>query len=384
MQERTRADSPNRTTYQQEGKGRARGGQGRQHDRGDEPEVQRAPEPGDRLTAAVAQTRGRSVRRWRSLSRAGGGPAGGARQDGPANHGERFFGRRAQNGGTADRGAMIDRSHELPIKRQAELPCTSRGAVYCHPEPVSRSDRAPMRRIDELSLKRPFGGSWMLRDMPGRMGIEVSRPHVGTLMRRMDTCALYRRPSTSKQHAAHPVFAYLLRASGIDRADAACALDVTCGSMARGWVHLVAVLDWAGPRALAHRLSFTMETSRCVEALNGAAVRNGAPVIVSSDRCSQFPGVEFVTAVKDCGGRQSMDGRGCRRDRRLRRAAVAQREIRGGLSRGFRPHQRGKSRHHPKLEVLQRASTAPAPLRANAQHVLLRSAGAHGRSRTEV
>lgn len=154
----------------------------------------------------------------------------------------------------------------------------------------------------------------MLRDVLRREGVQVGRRHIGTLMRRMGIEALYRKPNTSKKHPAHPVFAYLLRGVPIDRANAAWALDITYVPMARGWVYLVAVLDWHSRRVLAHRVSITMEAEFCVEALNEAVARYGAPVIVNTDQGRQFSSQDFVDAVNACGARQSMDGRGCWRD----------------------------------------------------------------------
>ena len=209
---------------------------------------------------------------------------------------------------------MIDRDHELAVKRQAELLGISRGTVYYHAEPISEAEQALMRRIDELHLEHPFAGSRMLRDLLRLQGIEVGRRHVGTLMRRMGIEALYRRPDTSKKHPSHPVFPYLLRETAIDRANAAWALDITYIPMARGWVYLVAVLDWTSRRVLAHRVSITMAADFCVEALREAAARWGAPEIVNTDQGGQFSGAEFVAEVKRIGARQSMDGRGCWRD----------------------------------------------------------------------
>ena len=122
---------------------------------------------------------------------------------------------------------MIDREHELPIKRQAELLNISRGSVYYHPEPISAADLVLMRRIDELHLEHPFCGSRMLRDMLRREGIEVGRRHVATLMRRMGIEALYRKPNTSKKHPAHPVYPYLLRGLSIERANQVWAMDIS-------------------------------------------------------------------------------------------------------------------------------------------------------------
>lgn len=209
---------------------------------------------------------------------------------------------------------MIDRGHELPVKRQAELLGISRGAVYYHPEPIPEAELALMRRIDELHLEHPFAGSRMLRDLLRLQGIEVGRRHVGTLMRRMGIQALCRKPKTSKKHPAHPVFPYALRGLAIERANEVWALDITYIPMARGWVYLVAVLDWHSRRVLAHRVSITMEADFCVEALNEAVARYGAPQIVNTDQGSQFSAADFVAAVKACGAKQSMDGKGCWRD----------------------------------------------------------------------
>ena len=171
-----------------------------------------------------------------------------------------------------------------------------------------------MRRIDELHLEHPFAGSRMLRDLLRLQGVEVGRRHVGTLMRRMGIQALYRKPDTSKKHPAHPVFAYALRGLAIEQANQVWALDITYVPMARGWVYLVAVLDWHSRRVLAHRVSITMEADFCVEALREAAARWGAPEIVNTDQGSQFSSAEFVAEVARIGARQSMDGRGCWRD----------------------------------------------------------------------
>jgi len=209
---------------------------------------------------------------------------------------------------------MIDRDGQLSIKRQAQLLGISRGTAYYHPEPIAEAELALMRRIDELHLEHPFAGSRMLRDLLRLQGIEVGRRHVGTLMRRMGIQALYRKPNTSKRHPAHPVFAYLLRRLAIERANQVWALDITYIPMARGWVYLVAVLDWASRRVLAHRVSITMEADFCVQALREAVARWGAPDIVNTDQGSQFSSAEFVTEVARIGARQSMDGRGCWRD----------------------------------------------------------------------
>jgi putative transposase len=209
---------------------------------------------------------------------------------------------------------MIDRDHRLPVKRQAELLGISRGSVYYQPTPIPEAELALMRRIDRLHLEQPYAGSRMLRDLLRLQGVEVGRRHVATLMRRMGIQALYRKPNTSRKHPAHPVFPYALRNLAIERANQVWALDITYIPMARGWVYLVAVLDWHSRRVLAHRVSITMEADFCVEALREAAARWGLPEIVNTDQGSQFSGAEFVAEVARIGARQSMDGKGCWRD----------------------------------------------------------------------
>jgi putative transposase len=209
---------------------------------------------------------------------------------------------------------MIDRDHPLPIKRQAELVGISRGTVYYHPEPIAEGDLRLMRRLDELHLEYPFAGARMLRDMLAREGTTVGRRHVGTLMRRMGIEALYRKPNTSKRHPAHAVYPYLLRGLDIDRANRAWAMDITYVPMARGFVYLCAVLDWHSRRVLAHRLSITMEADFCVEALEEAIAKYGAPDIMNTDQGSQFTGAQFIGKLVEHGIAISMDGRGQWRD----------------------------------------------------------------------
>ena len=209
---------------------------------------------------------------------------------------------------------MIDRSHALPINRQAELVGISRGNVYYLPSAVSEADQRLMRRIDALNLAHPFAGSRMLRDMLAREGLEVGRRHVATLMRRMGIQALYRKPNTSKKHPGHKVYPYLLRGLTIDRANQVWATDITYIPMACGWVYLCAIVDWASRRVLAHRVSISMEAGFCVEALEEALAKYGQPEIFNSDQGSQFTSDAFTEPLLALGVQISMDGRGAWRD----------------------------------------------------------------------
>ena len=209
---------------------------------------------------------------------------------------------------------MIERGHALPIKRQAELAGISRSGVYYLPKPVSAADLALMRAIDELHLEHPFAGSRMLRDMLKARGFAVGRKHVATLMRRLRLEALYRKPNTSKKHPAHQVYPYLLRDLAIARANQVWAMDITYIPMARGFVYLAAIIDWASRKVLAWDVSISMEAHWCVRVLDAALARHGKPEIFNTDQGSQFTSLAFTQRLKDEGIAISMDGRGCWRD----------------------------------------------------------------------
>ena len=209
---------------------------------------------------------------------------------------------------------MIDRSHDLPVARQAVALGISRGSVYYLPRPVSAPDLVLMRRIDALHLEFPFAGSRMLRDLLAAEGIAVGRLHVATLMKRMGIEALYRRPSTSRPAPGHRIYPYLLRKLAVTRPDQVWAMDITYIPMARGFVYLAAVVDWFSRRVLAWRLSITMEAAFCVEALEEALARFGKPEIFNTDQGSQFTGAAFTGALSSRKIAISMDGKGAWRD----------------------------------------------------------------------
>ena len=209
---------------------------------------------------------------------------------------------------------MIDRTHDLPISRQAKVLNISRSAVYYKPRPVSPEDLRVMRRIDELHLERPFAGARMLRDFLGREGIAVGRRHVATLMKRMGIEAIYRRRNTSKPAPGHKIYPYLLRGVTVERPNQVWATDITYIPMARGFVYLVAVVDWFTRRVLSHRVSITMEAGFCVEALEEAIGKHGKPEIFNSDQGSQFTSEAFTSILEKNGIAISMDGKGSWRD----------------------------------------------------------------------
>jgi len=209
---------------------------------------------------------------------------------------------------------MIDRSHNLPLTRQAKVRKLSRGSLYYRPRPVSPSDLAIMRRIDELHLDYPFAGSRMLRDLLRGEGVMIGRAHVITLMKKMGVEAIYRRPNTSKPTPGHKIYPYLLRGLTIDRPDQVWAMDISYIPMARGFVYLAAVIDWHTRRVLAWRVSLTMEVDFCIEAVEEAMARHGKPEIFNTDQGSQFTSQAFTGLLADNGVRISMDGKGAWRD----------------------------------------------------------------------
>lgn len=205
---------------------------------------------------------------------------------------------------------MIDATHDLPIRRQAELLEVSRSNVYYLPRPASEADLAVMRRIDELHLNYPFAGARMLRDMLNREGIQIGRKHVSTLMGKTGIAAIYRKRNTSAPHPKHPVYPYLLKNLTIDRPNHVWATDITYIPMRRGFVYLVAILDWATRKVLAHRVSISMTTDFCVEALEEAIARYGTPEIFNTDQGSQFTSADFTQVLTDNAIKISMDGKG--------------------------------------------------------------------------
>ena len=209
---------------------------------------------------------------------------------------------------------MIDRNHELPIVRQCNLLELPRSTAYYQPQPVSEEDLALMRRIDELHLEMPYAGARMLSRLLKREGKPIGRKHVATLMRRMNIHALYRKPNTSKRHPAHKAYPYLLRTLEIVRSNQVWAADITYIPMRRGFVYLFAVMDWASRRVLAWRVSNTLTTDFCMDAVQEALNRYGKPEIFNTDQGCQFTSLEFTGLLQANGIQISMDGRGCWRD----------------------------------------------------------------------
>ena len=209
---------------------------------------------------------------------------------------------------------MIDRGHELPVVKQAEVLNISRGSVYYLPRPVPERDLRLMRRMDELHMDYPFAGARMLCGLLNAEGFGVGRKHAATLMKKMGIQALYRKPRTSTPEPGHKVYPYLLRHLKVERPNQVWAMDITYIPMARGFVYLAAVIDWFTRRVLSWRLSITMETSFCIEAVHEALEKYGAPDVFNTDQGSQFTSEAFTGLLSTAGIKISMDGKGAWRD----------------------------------------------------------------------
>ena len=207
--------------------------------------------------------------------------------------------------------SLVDRSDPvLSIVAQCQLLKVARSTLYYRPAPVSADDLAVMRRLDELYLATPFYGTRRMVAVLRREGWSVNRKRVRRLMRVMGLEAIYQKPNTSRAHPANRVYPYLLRGLVIDRPNQVWCADITYVPMARGFVYLVAVMDWFSRRVLAWRLSITLETEFCLAALRDALERHGRPDIFNTDQGVQFTSAAFVDALETHGVRVSMDGRG--------------------------------------------------------------------------
>ena len=209
---------------------------------------------------------------------------------------------------------MINRSHELPLTKQASLLNLSRSSLYYQSRPIAPADLTVMRRIDELHLNYPFAGSRRLRDLLRAEGIEIGCERVATMMKRMDITAIYRRPNTSKPAPGHKIYPYLLRNLAVTRPDQVWAMDISYIPMARGFVYLAAVIDWFTRRVLSWRVSITMEVDFCLAAVEEALGKHGRPEIFNTDQGSQFTSAAFTGLLADNAIAISMDGRGSWRD----------------------------------------------------------------------
>lgn len=210
-----------------------------------------------------------------------------------------------------DRRALLDREHgKLSIRRQCALLGVARSGVYREQRPANDNDVAVMRRLDELFTAWPFLGSRRMVAMLRAEGRRINRKRVQRLMRLMGIAALGPKPRTTKPAPGHKIFRYLLRDMVIDRPNQVWAADITYIPVGRGFLYLVAIMDWASRAVLAWRLSNSMDVSFCVSALEEALARFGKPDIFNTDQGSQFTSALFTGTLLAAGIKVSMDGRG--------------------------------------------------------------------------
>jgi putative transposase len=206
---------------------------------------------------------------------------------------------------------MIDPSEpELSTARQCWLLSINRSSFYYHRRPIKLEDLELMRKIDEQYLKTPSWGSRSMRNHLRRLGKTINRKRVQRLMRTMGLEAIYPKPKTSRPHPEHKVYPYLLRGLTINRPNQVWSSDITYIPMNRGFMYLVAVMDWHSRKVLSWRLSNTLDTDFCLEALQEAIDRYGSPEIFNTDQGAQFTSEAFTGLLKAHGISISMDGRG--------------------------------------------------------------------------
>jgi Transposase and inactivated derivatives len=204
---------------------------------------------------------------------------------------------------------MIDRQSKVTILRQCALLDICRSSLYYRPKPIPAADLALMRRIDELHLAYPFLGARRLARLLQREGIQVGRCHVGNLMRLMGIEAIHPKKRTSIPQKGHKIYPYLLTGMAIERPNQVWAADISYLPMARGFAYLVAIVDLYSRKVLSFRISNTLATDFCVEALEEALRRYGIPEIFNTDQGSQFTDEDFTNALLENNVRISMDGK---------------------------------------------------------------------------
>ena len=206
--------------------------------------------------------------------------------------------------------AMVNRGHpRLSVVKQCRLLQLSRSAVYYRPTPTNPLDLDLMAGMDRRYLKTPFYGSRRMTAWLRTQGHQVNRKRVRRLMRAMGLEAIYRKPNTSKPAPEHRIYPYLLKGVAVDRINQVWAADITYLPMSRGFLYLVAIMDWHSRYVLAWRLSNTLEVGFCIAALK-EALSKGQPEIFNTDQGSQFTSEAFCGLLLERGIKVSMDGKG--------------------------------------------------------------------------
>ena len=205
---------------------------------------------------------------------------------------------------------MINLEEPVSVSRQCAMLGVSRSSVYYQPVPVKPAELDLMRRLDQLHMQYPFYGSRGLRNALSAEGYQVNRKKIQRLMRKMGLLAVYPKRRTTIPDQGHRIYPYLLRGVAVSRPNQVWAADITYIPMARGFLYLVAVMDWFSRKVLSWRLSNTMDYHFCVEALDEAVQRYGKPEIFNTDQGAQFTSEAFTGRLKNEGIKISMDGKG--------------------------------------------------------------------------
>ena len=209
---------------------------------------------------------------------------------------------------------MVKDHHSLPRTQRCKLLNFSRSSSYYQPGPVSDDDQSLMKRIDRIHTAKPYLGSRRIVDALDDDGCVVSRKRVRRLMQLMGIQAIHPGPKTSQPHPQHKIYPYLLRNRNIDRANQVWASDITYVPMETGFIYLTVIMDWYSRKVLSWRLSNSIDSSFCVDALEEAIHRYGKPDIFNTDQGSQYTSEAFTGVLKDRGIAISMDGKGAWRD----------------------------------------------------------------------
>lgn len=194
--------------------------------------------------------------------------------------------------------------------RQCKLLSINRSTYYYQPKGESPLNLELMRLIDEQYLETPWYGARQMARYLRRMGYGVGRTRIGRLMKLMGLSAIYQKPNTSKPHPQHKIYPYLLHGLKIDRANQVWCADISYIPMRRGFLYVVAIMDWASRKVLSWRISNTMDADFCIAALEEALARYEQPEIFNTDQGSQFTSDAFIEILKDTGTHISMDGKG--------------------------------------------------------------------------
>src|SRR6202171_321199 len=263
--------------------------------------------------AGAGEACGRAVCAWQQGAGGRGcaeGDRRSASEDRSAAGRARFSCRAARHLPSAERRAMISPEAGLSVSRQCALLEIARSSFYYRPRSESAEELHLLKRLDRIFIDHPVYGSRRLQVALSREGVPVGRRRIRRLMRKLGLWAVRPKRNTSKPNPAHKVYPYLLRGKVIDRPNRVWATDITYIPMRRGFLYLVAIIDWATRRVLSWRLSNTLTAGVCGEALSAALARFGKPDIFNTDQGSQFTSDEFTQMLRDHGVEISMDGRG--------------------------------------------------------------------------